>query len=241
MDSCHLKHYAPDIRRRLRVTALAAATCLLLTGCAQPVIEGPADASGLVAIKHSGLDESKVDPTADLSKYSSLLVEGLSFTDVKLVDPNTSHSARYVDFKLSDADKQRLNQLFMEQVTKQLTKGGNFKVASQAGAGTLRVTTELVELDPNAPRESDERFTSSVRNDTYSRGAGSLTLESKVYDSTSGKLVAVIRDEYTDSETWGNNNSVTNTAAVRRAFTRWGGTLERLKAVTPETMKPAAP
>lgn len=240
MKTNRLDHRTRTIRHAA-LSVIATSALVLLAGCAQPVIEGPADASGLVAIKHTGLDDSRVDPTADLSTYSSLLVEGLAFTDVKLVDPNSSHSARYKDLALSDADKQRLNQLFMEQVTKQLTKGGAFSVASQAGPGTLRVATELVELDPNAPRESDERFSSSARNDTYTRGAGSLTLESKVYDSSSGKLVAIIRDEYTDSETWGNNNSVTNTAAIRRAFTRWGSTLERLKAVTPATLKPTAP
>jgi len=232
-----------DRTRTLHHTLLgsvAVGVLALLTACAQPVVEGPADASGLVTIKHTGLDSTKVDPNINLSTYSSLLVEGLGFSDVKLIDPNSSHSARYKDFVLSDADKQRLNQLFMEQVSKQLTKGGVFGIASQAGPGTLRVTTELVELDPNAPRESDERFTSSARNDTYTRGAGSLTLESKVYESANGKLVAIIRDEYTDTETWGSNNSVTNTAAIRRAFTRWGSTLERLKAVTPEALAPKA-
>lgn len=225
--------------RPLRIPLLSLSLTLLVA-CAQPVVEGPVDAGGMALIEHSGLDAAKIKPGADLSKYNSLLIEGLNFTNVKLVDPNTSNSARYKDFALSDTDKQFLNKLFMEQVTKSLTKGSIFGVATQPGAGTLRVVTELVELDPNAPRESDERFTSSVRNDTYSRGAGSLTLESKIYDSVTGEQLAELRDEYTDSETWGNNNSVTNTAAVRRAFTRWGSTLQRLKAATPESLKPKA-
>ena len=224
----------------LRRSALLALTTALLVACAQPALQGPPDASGLVAIEHSGLDAARIAPDADLSQYQNLLIDGLHFTDVKLVDPGKGQRSRYRPLSLSDADKQLLNRLFVEQVSKSLNRSGAYGVATQPGAGTLRVVTELVELAPNAPRESDQQFGASVRNDTYSRGAGSMTLESTVSDSVSGRTLAVLRNELTDAEVWGVNNSVTNQAAVQRAFTRWGSTLQRLKAARPGALAPAA-
>ncbi len=217
----------PGGRSALQAMAVIALALTIVACGQQPTIEGAANADGLVAVKHTGMDVVQVAPGTDLSPYRKLLIDGLSFSSVDIVDPNTSHSARYKDFVLSEADKQQLNQLYVQQVTKQLLKGGIYNITTQPAADTLRVTTELVKLEPNAPRESDEQFTSSARNDTYTRGAGSMTLESQVYDSVSGKRIAVLRNELTDSETWGTNNSVTNTAAVKRAFTRWASQLQK--------------
>ncbi len=205
---------------------LAVLATALLTACQQPTISDKTTADGLAEVEHARMDLVQVDPAANFAQYRSLQIGDLKFTNTHLVDPNTLSNPRYRNLTLDDADKQRLNQLFQQQMTKQLQKSGVYTLASAAAAGTVRVETEMVRLKPNAPREKDEIFTSSARNKTFSRGAGAMTLESTLYDSVSGKRLAVLRDEIEDNDMWGQNNVVTNTAAIQRAFSRWASQLQ---------------
>ncbi len=231
MNTTHTERHGStliDHCRQAARTALAAIALALIAACQpQPTFDGAPDADGLIEVKRSGMDAVAIDPGVDFGQYGKLLIDGLHFSNVDIVDPNGSHDPRYRKLTLSDDDKARMNQQFIRQMTKQLMKDGFYDITTQTGTGTLRVVTEVVRLAPTAPRESDEKFSASVRNETYTRGAGSMTLESRLHDSASGKLVAVLRDKLTDSELWGPNNSVTTNAAVQRAFTRWAQQLQR--------------
>ena len=196
---------------------------LLLAACQQPTISDDTAGSGLAEVRYSGMDSARADPGVDFTGYRNVVIEDIGFDRLKIVEPST-YSPRYGKFTLDDNDKALLRKAYRERVAAALPKAG-LTASDNASAGSLRLVSELVKLEPNAPREKDERFGASARNDTYTRGAGSLTLEAKLIDAASGKTVATMKDKITDAEVWGQNNPVTNRAAVQRAFTQWAAKL----------------
>lgn len=213
---------------RCAVLALGA----LLAACQSPTISDDTSGAGLAQVRHSGMDSALADPGVDFARYRNVVIDDIGFDRLRIVDPST-YSPRYGRFTLDDNDKTLLRRAYRERVSAALAKRG-LDTSDTAGAGSLRLVTDLVKLEPNAPREKDERFGTSARNETFTRGAGSLTLEAKLIDVASGRTVATMEDKITDTEVWGENNPVTNRAAVQRAFTQWatkvGAQLEAFRA-----------
>jgi hypothetical protein len=201
-------------------SVIIGASALLLAACQTPTITDEATDAGLAEVRHSGMDSAQADPRVNFADYRNIVIEDIGFDQLKIVEPST-YSPRYGKFMLDDADKTALRKSYRERVGTALTKGGAFTTTDTASAGSLRLVSELVKLEPNAPREKDERFGASARSETFTRGAGSLTLEAKLIDAASGNTVATLRDKITDAEVWGDNNPVSNRAAVQRAFTQW--------------------
>jgi len=205
-----------------------------LSGCKQPQINGAPDAQGLAEVEHSGMDAVRANPTVNFAKYTSIVIEDLGFTQLKITQPLDS-SARYEKFKLDDQDIAELRAGYRRQVTEVLTDEGAYRVLDSAGSGagdTLRLQAEMTKLEPTAPREKDAVGVGSARDKTFTRGAGSMTLEARLIDAKSGQTVATLRDEIADDETWSQNNPVFNRGAVLRGFTNWGyGVRRQLQAL----------
>lgn len=205
---------------RLSIRSAALGCCvLLLAACQQPTISDETSGTGLAEVRHSGMDSALADPSVNFASYRNIVIEDVGFDRLKVVEPST-YSPRYGKFTVDDTDKAMLRKFYRERVGAAVAKTGR-TTNDSAGAGSLRLVTDLVKLEPNAPREKDERFGASARNETFTRGAGSMTLEAKLIDAASGKTVATMRDKITDTEVWGENNPVTNRAAIQRAFTQW--------------------
>lgn len=207
------------------LSALALTVSALLVGCQQaPLDDSPDDR--LAMVERSGFDLAKADPALRLAAYNGVIVEPLGFSRLDIVEPSSS-PGHYARFTLDDRDMQSLRELYQRQINLALGADGRYQITTEHSASTLRLVTDLVKLEPNAPREKDRRFSSSARNEVFSEGAGSLTLEAQLIDSVSGKTVMLLRDRLTDTEIWGRNNVITNRAAVSRAFTRWASQLRR--------------
>gem|GEM_PF-2796365 len=204
----------------------AAAACagLLLAGCQQPSVSRHTDAQGLASVENSGMAVAKADPSAHLAGYDKVVIADLDFSHLQIVQPSDS-SPRYGDFTLDDKDKAQLSEGYRNRLGEQLGKNGEFRVVDANAAkqpGTLVVFTDMLRLAPNAPRDSSARFVQSARDKTFTKGAGSMTLESVLVDAATGKTVAVFGDTLLDPEIWGRNDPVANRAAVERAFDSWG-------------------
>lgn len=196
-----------------------------MAACQQPEISQKTDADGLAPIQHSGMDAAMADPGADFGAYRNIVIEDLGMSRLKILDP-AGNTPAYDKFKLDDNDIGALRNAYRKQVEGELSRGGSFNVlapdSKNASAGTLVLVTDLVRLAPNAPRENSERFAESARDKTFTQGAGSMTLEAGLIDVATGKTVVIMRDTLIDTELWGQNNPVSNRAAVERAFSQWG-------------------
>lgn len=186
------------------------------TGENAEVIEG-----NLVRVDHSRTKLAYVDPDADFSKYTAILLTPLGVDNVEIVQPTSSIStAGNRNWELTDADKHGLQKDFREAMVKQLSGKGSYPLVETAGDNVLQISAILTRIAPSAPRD-DNRSRPAGRNKVFTEGAGKLDVEVTFRDSETGEVLALTRDTRSGSSLWGVNNNVTNAAEVRRAFSAW--------------------
>jgi uncharacterized lipoprotein YajG len=214
------------LRHRTLGLALAA---LLLGACAgEPTIQTGDDAETIMGnlnrVDNARVALAYVDPEADYSRYTRVLIEPLDLDNVEIVQPDNMNSMvnRYNrEWELSDADKATLQVAFDEAMRRELTAGGLFEIASASGDDVLVIDAMLTRLAPSASRD-DMTARTSARSRVYTQGAGSISIAIAFGDGDSGEVLAIIKDTRSnDNGAWGLNNSVTNMAEVRRTFTSW--------------------
>lgn len=186
------------------------------TGEDAEVIQG-----NLVRVDNTNAKLVYVDPDAPFGKYTAILLSPLGVDNVEIIQPSTgSRLPGYRNWALTDADKQRLQKDFQEAMLKQLSKKDSFPVVENIGDNVLRITAKLTRIAPNAPKD-DYRSRPVGRSKVVTEGAGKLSVEVTFSDSETGEVLALAKDTRSGSSQWGINNSVTNSAEVRRVFTSW--------------------
>lgn len=220
------------MKPHLLITALFALSSLLLA-CQQPQIKGPPNAQGLAEVANSGMDQVLVNPGGDFSQYRSIIIADMNFSRLQIVDPD-DRTGRFQKMKLDEDDLAMLRREYRRKLGEVLGEKGGYRIVDSIAAGaedTLILRTDMVRLEPNAPREKDEIGVASARDKTFTKGAGSMTLEAVLVDAGSGRPVLVLHDELADIDTWGANNPVSNRAAIVNGFASWGyGILRQLQA-----------
>lgn len=211
------------------INATCIAVCLALGACTSPQISDTRNEQGMSAVTRTGMDSVHIDPSVDFASYRSVVIDNLGFDKLQIVQPTQSGTSRG-KFVLTEKDMQSFRKAYRDRVADALQSKDGYTIVEPAAArqpGTLRLVTELVRLAPKAPREQDRTGYASSRSSTFSKGAGSMTLESRLLDATTGKTVATMVDKVSDPEIWRENNSVTNVQAVRRGFGTWAAALRR--------------
>jgi len=200
--------------------------CLLLVAC-QNIADSQTskNATGipesLVRIDHTAAKLAYVDPNADFSKYTAILLTPLGLDNVEIIQPQSSFSTiGNRNWQLTDADKQRLQQDYREAMIKQLSVKGGYTMVDTAADHVLRISARLTRIAPTAPKD-DSRSRPTGRTRMYTEGAGKMGVEVTFSDSETGELLALAKDTRSGSSIWGINNSVTNAAEVRRVFNAW--------------------
>ena len=214
---------------RIQLAIAVFAGALALAACQQPEIKGPPNANGLSEVANSGMQAVLVDPRVDFSRYRAIAIADINFSRLQIVEP-TDYRGRYKKMTLSDEDIAMLRSEYRRKLGEVLGQQGGYQIVDSVVPGakdTLIVRTDMVRLEPTAPREKDEVGVVSARDKTFTKGAGSMTLEAELVDVSTRKAVVVLRDEVSDIETWGNNNPVSNRAAILQAFTSWGYGIRR--------------
>ena len=93
-------------------------------------------------------------------------------------------------------------------------------VQTNIGDNVLRITAKLTRIAPSAPKD-DYRSRPVGRSKVVTEGAGDLSVAVTFSDSETGEVLALAKDTRSGSSQWGINNSVTNSAEVRRVFNSW--------------------
>lgn len=158
------------------------------------------------------------DPNADLSQYTRLLLDPLDLDNVNIIQPNRSVSTRQ-KWELDDATRERLQAAFREVFMRELEQGG-YEVSDKEGHDVLRITASVIAIAPSA---SQDNFRSRPvgRSRVYTEGAGTMSIAFGFSDSTSGEILAVVKDSRRGSPMWGANTSVSNMSDVRFMFGGW--------------------
>jgi hypothetical protein len=100
-----------------------------------------------------------------------------------------------------------------------LIADGTYATAMQAGSDVLTVSAKVLEIAPLGTKDDMKGRPTNVK--VYSEGMGTMTLEISLYDSLSGKPLAIITDQRDLGRVWEENNRVTNNIQVRLAFNQW--------------------
>lgn len=204
---------------------LAGLSCLtLLAACAsEPVVQSGEDAEmvgNLAKVDHSRADLAYLDPNADFGKYNEILLTPLGLDNVEIIQPDDSIGSRSRgDWELTAEDKTKLQESFHEAMVKQLEEKGGYVIADQAGADVLLISAMITTIAPSAEKYQDQM---PGRSTTFTESAGSMTIAITLADSQSEEVLGIIKDvREAGGQIWGRNNSVTNTADVRRLFNNW--------------------
>lgn len=189
------------------------------TGPGAEVIQG-----GLHRVDNTRSDAVYLDPNADWSRYTSVMLDALAVDKVKIIAPDTRNSvvgrAGKSQWTLSDKDKLALQQAFANSMKKQLEENGGYPIVDSAGDNVLHISAVLTALAPTAtPDTTAGRGVGRGR--VYTEGAGTVYIAIGFADSQTGEVLGLMKDGKQGSTTWGVNNSVSNMGDVRFVFNRW--------------------
>lgn len=212
------------------------ATASVLAACtSEPTIQTGENAEvigdNLHRVDNSRANAAWVDPNADFSRYTRVLVRPLGVDNIEIIEPRASASSRMRNWELTDSDKQMLQDMFKKAMEQRLEERGSFPLAQEPGDDVLEIGAMLTTLAPSAPRD-DTGARATGRSTVYTEGAGSIAVAVAFGDSETGEVLALIKDSRSSTSHWGVNNSVTNRADVQRMFNAWAtqlnNTLERV-------------
>jgi hypothetical protein len=206
---------------RLSLIALAG---VLVTGCSmtknhEKEAQIKADKEGLSVVKNSNFDGTFVAPNAQFSQYKKLFVEQLDLTDVKVRKQSNTSIIYDTPWELNDADRRYYQERYTEALMNNLITDGRYSTAMQAGKDVMTVRAKVLEIAPLGSKDDMKGRPTGVK--VYSEGMGTMTLEISLYDSTSGKVLAIITDRRDLGRIWEENNRATNNVQVRLAFDAW--------------------
>ena len=192
-----------------------------LAGCTQtaPIDEW----DGLVRRPATRIDAVFVKPDADISGFTSVLLDPVQVSFASNWDPNQGvrNPARRLNATDVAAIQTGLATMFRETFSADLARG-NFQLVEQAGPDTLRVSAAIVNLFVTAPDTM-----SAGRSRTYTANSGQMTLVLELRDAATGELLARAVDTQRGRQTGSMSftNNVTNTADARRAIGTWSTAL----------------
>lgn len=213
---------------RFRNTSLKLTTILLLgsmiAGCSmtkkhEQEAQIKATKEGLAVVDKSTFDGTFVAPLAEFSRYKKLLVEQLDMSEVKIRKQTGTNIINNTPWELNDNDRRYYQDRYTEALMSNLIIDGRYATAMQAAPDVMIVRAKVLEIAPLASKDDMKGRPTSMK--VYSEGMGTMTLEISLYDSESGKVLAIITDQRDLGRMWEENNRVTNNVQVRVAFNAW--------------------
>lgn len=177
-----------------------------------------ADQAGLTAVEKTRFDGTFVASNAQFSQYKKLLVEQLDLSEVK-IRQQTGDKFNETPWELNDDDRRYYQERYSEALMSNLIADGRFATSLQAASDVLTIKAKVLEIAPLASKDDLKGRPNLMK--VYSEGMGQMTLELSLFDSSSGKLLAIITDQRDLGRIWEENNRVTNNIQIRLAFNQW--------------------
>ena len=197
------------------LTAACSSTPTVQTGEGAEVIGGT-----LHKVDKSRAQLAYVDPDADLGKYNKILIRPLGVDNIEVIQPPSSRNTSRSNWEITDRDKAALQQAYRDAMVKQLQERGDYPIVTEPGDDVLEIAATITAIAPTAPRD-DSRSRATGRSTVYTEGAGSIAVMVVYGDSETGEVLGLAKDSRSSGSYWGQNNSVSNMAEVRRIFASW--------------------
>lgn len=199
------------------------AALLSLGGCStakhKVAAQEKASQQGLEALAAPRFDGTFVAPGVEFSQYRQLLVEPLDLEEVNIIQPNSRDFTKNTPWTLKPNDKAYYQERYTEALIKNLVDDGTYITSAQPAANALLLRARILQIAPLASKDDAEGRPGMMK--VYSEGMGTMTIEMSLYDSLTGKAVAIITDQRQLGRIWEENNRMTNNIQVRMAFDAW--------------------
>lgn len=211
-------------KHTMTTIALVVLAASVITGCSftkphEKEAQLKADKAGLTAVEKTRFDGTFIAKGAEFSQYKKLLVEQLDLSDVKIRKQTGTNMVYDTPWELNDTDRRYYSERYTEALMNNLIADGTYSTAVQAGPDVMTVSAKVLEIAPLASKDDMKGRPNRMK--VYSEGMGTMTLEISLYDSVSGKPLAIITDQRDLGKIWEENNRVTNNIQVRLAFNHW--------------------
>ncbi len=175
-----------------------------------------ADKTGVTTVEKTPIAGTFIARGVQFSKYKKLFVEQLDLNDVKV----QRQPAGAASWGANEEERRYYQERYTEALMNNLILDRTYSTAMQNGADVMTVVAKVVEVASFDNREEMKGRPANTK--TYSEGVGAMTLEISLYDSISGKPLAIITSQ---RRLWDENNRETNNVQVQVAFNYWLRTL----------------
>lgn len=200
------------------VVGLAVASLMAISASAPA--KAPDNWDGLVRVSAKRVDLAYLRPGASFTEYRKILLDDPQVAFRKNWQRDYNRSSVSLSGSVSDSDVREMldagREMLDESFRKAFARAG-YELASQAGADTLRVTVNVIDLNVVAP---DVGMSPRMR--TYSREAGNATIVVEVRDSLSGELLGRAVDERTAGDSFAyRRTSASNRSDFQKLADDW--------------------
>lgn len=184
---------------------------------------------GLDRVESKKVDALYWKEGASLEGYQKIYLEecSVAFRKNWLRDQNSDRVSVANRVRPEDMNKiqEELAEIFREQFTRELEKGG-YEVVDADGEDVLLLKPAIVDLDVYAP-DISMRQAGTVN--TYTTSSGEMTLKMDLLDSSTNALIGRIIDKRKDHDTGyiEYTNSITNRADAQRIVSSWARILRK--------------
>jgi len=176
---------------------------------------------GLHLVNNTRMDKVWMKPGIDLGQYDSVMFEGAGI-QYRAVKSSNLHSRSADVFPLSERQKSGLEKAAKESFQSEFNKFKHFTVASNPGAGIVKVKLALIDVVSRVPPKT------AGRDSFYLSDLGQAVLVVELSDSVSNEILArAIDGQRIQPLTMQESNPVTNLNEVKRSVRRWGSTLRK--------------
>jgi len=202
-----------------------------LAACSgEPTIQSGPDAETvldgqLTRVDNASVDFAYVNPRVDYGRYRRINLAPLRVDDIEIIQPSATSSMvnRFSrEWELTEEDRASLQQLFRDAMEAAFAKNPTFTFTEDSADDVIRIEGAITSIAPTAPRD-DVSSRTPARSRVYTEGAGAMSIAILLRDGDGGETLALINDTRRSANTnnWGINNRVTNTADIRRLFATW--------------------
>ena len=154
----------------------------------------PADSTRHVELEKvkAAFKETWVHPDADFTQYDKLYLWEAEF-DYRDVGParrtrSTMMSTRKREFGISDADREKFEEVVAEAFVKEIQRAKNFKLVDEVGPNTIIMRGGALDIISRVPPE----FVG--RSEIYLASIGEATLILELVDAETGAVLAVVAE-----------------------------------------------
>ena len=206
------------------------AIVVAVAGCAStppPTLQTGPDAEvsvdGLVRVDNAVVPVAYRKPDMDLTPYTRFMLAPVHVAYQK--DPggrrtSLGASATAGNYALTSSQMQNLKDVFHQSVVEALTKDDGYELTTEPGPDVLRIDAALVDLVVSIPTQQ-----TGVREQTFTRSYGMVSLVLELFDSQSGEVLARGADRRDPTRDRAGSMTRVNAAFVRsdvkRMFDSW--------------------